>query len=128
SVRRGVHVSGITSLQVRARIRLSLAALLSLLTALLAIGPAIARFEPMGAAAPTAGAVGHLVVSELVTGGASASDEFIEIYNPTTDPLPLEGLELVYVTASGATMTRKAGWSAGAPSVPAGAHWLVANA
>ena len=45
----------------------------------------------------------HLVVSEVVTGGASASDELIEIHNPTLAALPLEGLELVYVTASGAT-------------------------
>src|SRR5207302_258264 len=35
--------------------------------------------------------------------------------------------ELIYVSASGATVTRKAAWAAGAPSVPPGAHWLVAN-
>ena len=52
--------------------------------------------------------VGHLVVSEVMTGGTSASDEFIELYNPTAGELPLEGLELVYVTATGATVTRKA--------------------
>jgi hypothetical protein len=70
---------------------------------------------------------GHLVVSELMTGGASASDEFIELYNPTAATLPLEGLEVVYVTASGATVTRKAAWSTGAPGVPGGAHLLIAN-
>ena len=69
----------------------------------------------------------HLVVSEVMTGGASASDEFIELYNPTAAPLPLDGLEVVYVTASGATVTRKAAWSAGAAGVPAGAHLLIAN-
>ena len=40
---------------------------------------------------PTVLAVGlsdHLVVSEVVTGGVSASDEFIEIYNPTAAALP----------------------------------------
>lgn len=121
-------MSGITSLQARPCIRLAFATLLSLLIALLAIGPAIARFEPIGSVdAAAANSIGHLVVSELVTGGASASDEFIEIYNPAADALPLEGLELVYVTASGATVTRKAAWSSGAPSVPAGAHWLIAN-
>ena len=51
----------------------------------------------------SAAAVDHLVVSEVVTGGANASDELIELYNPSSAPLPLEGLELVYVTASGAT-------------------------
>lgn len=69
----------------------------------------------------------HLVVSEVTTGGVSASDEFIEIYNPTAAALPLEGLEVVYVTATGATITRKASWAAGAAVVLPGAHLLVAN-
>jgi len=123
-------VSGITSLPVRVPIRLALAALLSLLIILMAIAPVIARLEPVrvaGNAMSAADPVGHLVISELVTGGASASDEFAEIYNPSADALPLEGLELIYVSASGATVTRKAAWAAGAPSVPPGAHWLVAN-
>ena len=62
-----------------------------------------------------------------MTGGASASDELIEIYNPTAAALPLEGLELVYVTASGATISRRAAWELGAPSVEPGRHLLVAN-
>ncbi len=70
-------------------------------------------------------AVGHVVISELQTGGASASDEFAELYNPSAGFLSLDGLELVYVTASGATVTRKALWGAGA--IPPGAHVLVAN-
>ncbi|HEX2194158.1 MAG TPA: lamin tail domain-containing protein [Candidatus Limnocylindria bacterium] len=71
--------------------------------------------------------VGHLVVSEVQTGGASASDEFIEIYNPSTSALSLEGLEAIYVSASGATISRKAAWPAGAPVVPPGGHVLIAN-
>ena len=70
----------------------------------------------------------HLVVSEVVTGGASASDELIELHNPTTSALPLEGLEVIYVTSSGATISRRAAWEVGAPSVPAGGHVLIANA
>lgn len=69
----------------------------------------------------------HLVVSEVVTGGSSASDELIELYNPTPDALPLEGLELIYVSASGATISRRAAWEIGAAEVPSGAHVLVAN-
>jgi hypothetical protein len=69
----------------------------------------------------------HLVVSEVVTGGASASDEFIEIYNPTAGALPLEGLELIYVTASGATISRRAAWELGAATLGPGRHLLVAN-
>jgi len=70
----------------------------------------------------------HLVVSEVVTGGASASDELIELHNPTASALPLEGLEVIYVTSTGATITRRAAWEVGAPSVPAGGHVLIANA
>jgi hypothetical protein len=71
--------------------------------------------------------VGHLLLSELVTGGAGASDEFVEVYNPAPIGLPTEGLELIYVPASGATVTRKALWSAGAAEVPPGGHLLIAN-
>src|SRR5207247_10427643 len=84
--------------------------------------------DPGDAALPAAGLpTGHLVVSEVMTGGASASDEFIELYNPTSGALPLEGLEVVYVSASGATVTRKAAWAAGAPSLLALNHLLIAN-
>jgi hypothetical protein len=68
----------------------------------------------------------HLVISEVMSGGASASDEFVELYNPVAAPLVLDGLELVYVTASGATITRKAIWGPGA-EVPGHGHVLVAN-
>lgn len=82
---------------------------------------------PGSPAAPLVGDTGHLVVSEMMTGGTSASDEFIELYNPSSAMLPLEGLEVVYVTASGATVTRKASWPAGAPGMSPGAHLLIAN-
>lgn len=121
-------MSGITSLQGPSRVLF--AGLLSIFIVLLAIGPAVGRFEsggPSGLQGTTSSAAGHLVVSELVTGGAGASDEFIELYNPTADALPLEGLEMIYVSASGATITRKASWPAAGPMVPPGAHWLVAN-
>jgi hypothetical protein len=83
---------------------------------------------PLGVADGTAAAgIEHLVVSEVVTGGTSASDELIELYNPSGIFLPLEGLELVYVTASGATITRRAAWALGAPEMAPGSHVLVAN-
>ncbi len=78
-------------------------------------------------AAPTRGAADHLVISEVVTGGASASDELIELHNPTAAHLPLEGLELIYASATGATVSRRATWALGAPEVPPGGHVLVAN-
>lgn len=98
-------------------------AILSLLMAGL---PVLAVLDAPLAQEVEAGA-GHLVISELQTGGASASDEFVELYNPTDVALPLEGLELVYVTASGSTATRKAAWALGAPPLGAGQHLLVVN-
>jgi hypothetical protein len=114
---------------VSARHRL-LAGLLSILVLGLATGQAVAlplADEVGGSAAPLAGVGSHLVISEVMTGGASASDELIELYNPSSAELPLEGLEVVYVTASGATVTRKASWATGAVGVPPGAHVLIAN-
>jgi len=82
---------------------------------------------PFAARGDEGAAPDHLVISEVATGGSSASDELIEIYNPTAAALPLEGLELVYVSASGATVSRRAAWDLGAPLVPPAHHVLVAN-
>ncbi len=68
-----------------------------------------------------------LLISEIQTGGASASDEFIELYNAGPDTVDLAGLELAYVTSTGGTVSRKVAWSAPA-SVGPGRHVLVANA
>ena len=87
----------------------------------------VASLVPPWPARGEEGGPDHLVISEVVTGGSTASDEFIELYNPTTGALPLEGLELVYVSASGATISRRAAWAVGSPVVPAGHHVLVAN-
>jgi hypothetical protein len=75
---------------------------------------------------PSVASAEHLVISEVMTGGASASDEFVELYNPTATSLALDGFELVYVTASGATITRKAAWGPGA-ELDSHRHVLVAN-
>ncbi|MEX0626847.1 MAG: lamin tail domain-containing protein [Chloroflexota bacterium] len=107
-----------------------LAGLISIGVLALAIDHAMAfpMTEDLGStAAPLVEVTGHLLVSEVMTGGVSASDEFIELYNPAPSMLPLEGLEVVYVTASGATVTRKASWSAGAAGISPGAHLLIAN-
>lgn len=110
--------------------RRPIAALAAIGLVALALGRALALPLPAGALGPvalSATSPNHLVVSEVMTGGISASDEFIELYNPTTSTQPLEGLEVVYVTSTGATVTRKAAWATGAGGVPAGAHLLIAN-
>ena len=67
-----------------------------------------------------------LVLAEAVTGGVSASDEYVEIYNAGAVATDLGGCELVYVTASGATVTRKSAFDSPLVLAP-GAHLLVAN-
>ena len=67
-----------------------------------------------------------LLVAEVVTGGVSASDELIELTNASASPLDLDGFEVVYVTSSGATITRKASWTASLVLEP-GRHLLLAN-
>ena len=68
-----------------------------------------------------------LVVSEVQTGGASASDEFVEIANQGAGPVDLAGLEVVYATSSGSTVTRKATWIA-STILETGRRVLIANA
>ncbi len=90
--------------------------------------PAPAAALPMAPAAVVGWPVSTgLLVAEVVTGGASASDEFIEITNAGPLQLDLAGHEIVYVTASGATATRKAAWTS-SPVVEPGRHVLLANA
>ncbi|MCV0403422.1 MAG: lamin tail domain-containing protein, partial [Chloroflexi bacterium] len=87
----------------------------------------IGLLAPVGPTTRVMAAVDHLVVSEVVTGGASASDELIELYNPTSSALPIEGLELVYATATGTTVSRRAAWDLGADPLGPGQHLLVAH-
>ena len=68
-----------------------------------------------------------LLVAEVVTGGASASDEYVELTNASAAAVDLAGLEVAYVTSSGSTVTRKASWSSPLALEP-GRHLLVANA
>ena len=105
----------------RAR-RAGLAALIVVLIASLA-GPA----SVPAAAAVVDWPTSTLVVSEVQTGGASASDEFVEIANQGSTSVDLVGLELVYATASGSTVTRKASWDA-LDRPRAGRRLLLANA
>ena len=112
-----------------ARVRLAASAALMVVLLLgAAAWPPPPRSVPMGAAAavgwpPSEG----LVVAEVVTGGASASDEYVELANAGAVPVDLAGLEVVYATSSGATVTRKAAWTASLLVEP-GRRVLLANA
>ena len=67
-----------------------------------------------------------LLLAEVQTGGASASDEFVEVYNAGAVEIDLGGCELIYTSATGATTSRKAAFASPLLLVP-GAHLLVAN-
>jgi hypothetical protein len=68
-----------------------------------------------------------LLISEVQTGGTSASDEFAELTNAGSLAVDLTGLEVVYATATGSTVTRKASW-ASATILEPGRHLLIGNA
>jgi len=89
--------------------------------------PVIDRMNVAAQVAADAGwpVSGSLLVSEVVTGAASASDEFVEIYNAGATAQDLGGLEIVYVTASGSTVSRKQAWTE--LVVGPGRHVLIAN-
>ncbi len=91
-----------------------------------AVGAWPAVVAPPVLAAAVAWPVSTLVVSEIQTGGASASDEFVEVANQGAGAVDLAGLEVVYATSSGSTVTRKATWSTSTTLEP-GRRVLVAN-
>ncbi len=72
---------------------------------LVAAAAAAATLPPgLAAAGPAWPPSSGLVLAEVMTGGASASDEYVEIANAGPTAADLGGCELVYVTASGATL------------------------
>ena len=101
----------------------------AMLVSLMIVAASLAIALPPGLAAavatwpPSTG----LVVAEVMTGGASASDEYVELANAGSAAADLGGMELIYVTASGATTTRKAAFDASLSLAP-GRHLVVANA
>ena len=113
----------------RVRFAASAALVLLLLLGLSVRGPSpVAPWPDAGPAAAVGWpASSALVIAEVVTGGASASDEYVELYNASTSAVDLAGLEVAYVTSSGATVTRKVAWTGSLPVEPH-RHVLLANA
>ena len=68
-----------------------------------------------------------LVISEVYGGGgnsgATLKSDFIELYNPTTSPISLDGMSLQYRSATATTQPTIVFQLSG--SVPANGHWLV---
>ncbi len=70
----------------------------------------------------------HIVISELATGSAVCdTDEYVELYNPSTRVVSLSGYTLRYRAASGTTYTRLVVFAETA-TIPAHGYFLVGNA
>jgi len=111
--------------------RARVATLAALLIALSISGVVLAAASGGSGAVPDAAvtwpASSSLLLAEVETGGASASDEFVEVTNAGAATADLVGLEVAYVTSTGGTITRKASWASSRP-LASGQHLLIANA
>ncbi|WP_157073111.1 ExeM/NucH family extracellular endonuclease [Kribbia dieselivorans] len=74
----------------------------------------------------------HLVISEAYGGGgnsgATLKSDFVELYNPTSAPISLDGLRLEYFAAANANEFQTGTTACALPStasVPAGSHYLI---
>jgi phosphatidylserine/phosphatidylglycerophosphate/cardiolipin synthase-like enzyme len=76
------------------------------------------------AVSPARAAATHVVISEVSTRWASAYDEFVELYNPTSSAVSLAGWKLQYKSATGASFSDLTTLSAGA-SIPAHGFFLL---
>ncbi|MFH1430499.1 MAG: lamin tail domain-containing protein, partial [Candidatus Uhrbacteria bacterium] len=67
----------------------------------------------------------HVVISEIQVGGESAKDEYVELYNPTSEEISLEGWRLSKRTSSGSESNLLTAFPA--ISVAAGATARIAH-
>src|SRR3989338_4600336 len=66
----------------------------------------------------------HVVISEIQIAGGTASDEFVELYNPTDSSVDLTGWRLNKTNSAGTPQNLVASMSG---SIPAHGYFLVAN-
>ena len=78
------------------------------------------------------------LLAEVVTGGASASDEFVEITNAAAASIDLQNVELIYISSAGTSpdapsaatssswTSADASWSARRSTIPSGPMWKTA--
>ena len=70
--------------------------------------------------------INHIVISEIQIGGATATDEFVELYNPTTSPINISGWRLLRNTMTGGT-TDNLVTSFGSFTIQPGGYFLVVH-
>jgi hypothetical protein len=71
---------------------------------------------------------GNIVISEIQVRGDAADDEFIELYNPTNNAVPLSGYSIQYLsgTATSTEKIKKKNFKRGA-QIPAKGFYLIVN-
>jgi len=69
----------------------------------------------------------HLVISEIQIAGDDADQEFIELYNPTTEPISIEGWKLKRKTAAGGSETNLVSAFPTGTEVQPGKFFLIAH-
>lgn len=80
------------------------------------------QFQPVSAATAT-----NIVISELQVAGANPTDDFIELYNPTSSEIDLKDYRLVKVTGSGTDDDGVVAFENG-DVIPAHGYFLWCNA
>jgi len=81
--------------------------------------------EPPSTTTPKLPSVEHIVISEVVAGKKGNNNfEFIELYNPTEQPLDLHGLALWYQLSDKQEPVRVARWT-GLTLIPGMGHYLL---
>ncbi len=97
----------------------------STMSPILALALSLPTMAANGAMVPDWPVSTDLVVGEVLTAGQSGTDEYFELYNAGGADVQLGGLEVVYASASGKTVTRKRTWSDRV--LPPGRHLLLAH-
>jgi hypothetical protein len=71
----------------------------------------------------------HIIINEIQASGASSSDEFIELFNPTDSPIVLDGYKLNKKTKSGSESTLLSSTTATKflGTIPAHGYFLIAH-
>lgn len=72
----------------------------------------------------TFAAANHIVISQIQVSGDSANDEFVELYNPTPDPIDLTGWRLRRESSTGGSPSNLVSSLSG--TIPAHGYYLIA--
>lgn len=73
---------------------------------------------------PTLSAANHIIISQVQISGATTTDEFVELFNPTGSDVDLAGWRLTRKTQSGSQSNLVASLSG---TIPAGGYFLIAH-